>query len=420
MFIHLHVHTAKGSLRDATALPENVVKRVKELGQTAIAITDHGSTSALLTTYKLAKKNGLKFIFGVEAYITDDIRIKERKDYKHICLWAKNLTGYHNILKLTTKAYADGFYYKPRIDWRMLKEHKEGLIIGSACMGGLLNFKDANGNWDKTKILDEIMKLRNDFGEDFYVEIHTNQMSEQIALNKLLYKICTDHNVQCVATTDSHYVYKDEAWVHRYWNGIDDNDEEAYYQTDDFYLHSEEEVREKLSYLPAEFVQKCIDGTQEIADKCNVEIAFGEDNFPYFDTSNGQLEYVKEICRQGWREKIMHKIPKEQQKAYVDRLTEEFDTLEKANYLNMLLIVWDYMNWGQKNGIRFGVGRGSVGGSLVAYLMDITKVDPIKNGLYFSRFCNLERVTTADMKMSSTLETVIGAECEPHCSWVFA
>lgn len=396
-FWSLHTHCCKGSIRDAIALPQDIVKRVKELGQKGFALTDHGSTSALLTTYKLCQKAGLKFIAGEEFYITSDIRIKERGDYRHICLWAKNLTGYRNILKLTTLAYRDGFYYKPRIDWNMLREHREGLIIGSACMGGLLGITKDDGTWDDVEIYHELIRCKNDFGDDFYCEIQTNQMPEQIALNKLLYKMCTDNDIQCIATCDSHYVYKDDAWVHRYWNNIDDNDENGYYQTDDFYLHSEQEVYEKLSYLPHNFVEKCVENTQKVAEKCDVEIPFGEDNFPYFPTPNGQLEYVKEICRQGWRDKIIGKIPKDKWQVYVDRLNEEFETLDKANYLNMLLIVWEYMNWGQQKGIRFGVGRGSVGGSLVAYLMDITKVDPIKHNLYFSRFCNLERVTTADM-----------------------
>lgn len=396
-FWQLHNHCSKASIRDAIADIKDITNKVKELSQEGYALTDHGSTSGLLTAYKLCKKNGLKFIFGVEAYITSDIRIKERGDYRHICLWAKDLTGYHNILKLTTKAYRDGFYYKPRIDWNMLREHREGLIIGSACMGGLLGIRKSDGTWDELEIYHELERCKNDFGNDFYCEIHTNQMSDQIELNKLLYKICTDHGIQCIATCDAHYTNKEDAWVHRYWNGIDDNEENGYYQTDDFYLHSEQEVYEALSYLPYEFVKECVDNTQRLADRCNVEIPFGEDNFPYFPTPNGQLEYVKEICRDGWRKKIIGKVPKDKWQIYVDRLNEEFETLNKANYLNMMLIVWEYMNWGQANGIRFGVGRGSVGGSLVAYLMDITKVDPIEHGLYFSRFCNLERVTTADI-----------------------
>lgn len=396
MCVNLHNHDHKGSVLDAIAKPEDIVKRIAELGQTSYAITNHGSTSSLLTHYKLAKKAGLKFIFGVEAYITDDITIKEKFDYQHICLWAKNMEGYKNILKLTTVAYSDGFYYKPRIDWNVLMKYKEGLVVGSACLGGILGIKNDEGGFDKQKIYDVAKKYRETFQDDFYIELHTNQMPEQLEFNKLLVDISRLLDIHTVATCDAHYVYKKDAKIHKMWIGIDENDENSYYQTDDFYLHSEEEMRSALSYLPEDVVEKSIRNTDEISEKCNVEIKFGEDNFPVFDCSN-QVEYVKAICREGWKRKINTRIPKSEQGKYLERFLEEMEILEKADYLNMMLIVWDYMKWGQDNGIRFGCGRGSVGASLVAYLMDITKVDPIENDLTFSRFCNLERVTTADI-----------------------
>ena len=396
MFINLHTHDSKGSVRDAIAIPEQITARVKELGQTAYAITNHGSTSSLLTHYKLAKKAGLKFVFGLEAYICTHIGIKDR-DYKHICLFAKDMTGYLNILKMATISYDKGFYYKPRIDGNILREHLDGLIISSACLGGILVFKKEDGSLDEMATYEELLKCKNDFGDNFYVEFHTNQMQEQIEFNKLLYKMCNDLNItNIIATCDAHYVLKEQAWIHRYWNGIDENDEQAYYQTDDFYLHSEDEVYKALSYLPKEFVKQCVDNTVKLTDRCNVELKFGEDNFPIYKCDS-QIEKVKEICRIGWKDKIIPFIPKDNRQVYLDRFLEEMNILEKANYLNMMLITWDYMKWGQDHGIRFGVGRGSVGGSLVAYLMDITKVDPVKNNLYFSRFCNLHRVTTADI-----------------------
>ena len=189
MCVNLHTHDHKGSVLDAIAKPEDIVKRIKELGQTAYAITNHGSTSSLLTHYKLAKKAGLKFVFGVEAYITKDITIKEKFDYQHICLWAKNFTGYKNILKLTTVAYDKGFYYKPRIDWNTLMNYKEGLIVGSACLGGILGIKDDKGGFDRQKIYETAKKYHDEFGEDFYIELHTNQMPEQLEFNRLLVDI---------------------------------------------------------------------------------------------------------------------------------------------------------------------------------------------------------------------------------------
>lgn len=409
MFINLHSHDCKGSIRDAIALPEDICKRVKELGQVAYASTNHGSTSSLLTHYKLAKKAGLKFIFGLEAYITDDITIKERGDYRHICLFAKNEIGYKNILKLATISYTKGFYYKPRIDLELLKQYSEGLIISSACLGGIFNYKKPDGDWDWVKIRETAMQYKMLFGDDFYIELHTNQMPEQIEFNKQIYEIAKSLDIDCFAACDSHYVYKEEAATHRAWNGIDDNDENGYYQTDDFYIHSEDEVRQALSYLP-DVVESAIQNTVKIADKCNVDIPFGEDNFPFYIQDGKQIrdraeqvEIVKSICREGWKNKIIPFIPKENRQVYLDRFNEEMDILSKANYLNMMLITWEYEKWGHDNGIRFGSGRGSVGASLVAYLMDITKVDPIRHNLVFSRFCNLARVTTADKQQCPLL-----------------
>ena len=397
MFINLHTHDCKGSIRDAIAKPLEIAERVKELGQTGYAITNHGSTSSLLTHYKICKKLGLKFIFGLEAYITDFVTVKERGDYKHICLLAKNYQGYLNILKLATISYKEeNFYYKPRIDWNILKDHLNGLIITSACLGGILGLKNEDGLFKVAEIQSKAKQFKDMFGDNFYIEVHTNEMKEQVEFNHILYNLCKVYDIKPIAACDAHYVLKSEAWIHRYWNGIDENDENGYYQTDDFYLHSEDEVRGKLKYLPSDFVEQCISNTVEIMNRCDVELPMGEDNFPIYQCES-QVEAVKAICRDGWRNKIIPAIPNSQRQEYLDRFLEEMNVLEKANYLNMMLITWDYMRWGKENGIRFGTGRGSVGGSLVAYLMDLTKVDPVKHSLTFSRFCNLERVTTADI-----------------------
>ena len=260
MFINLHTHDCKGSVRDAIAIPEQITARIKELGQTGYAITNHGRTSSLLTHYKLAKKAGLHFIFGLEAYICDDILIKDR-EYKHICLFAKNMEGYLNILKMATISYDKGFYYKPRIDWDILMQHKEGIIVSSACLGGILGIRYDTGEFNVQRMFSTALKYKEAFGEDFFVEIHTNQMEEQIEFNNILYNIFLKYDIQPIATCDAHYVLREQAWVHRYWNGIDENDEQAYYQTDDFYLHSEQEVFEKLAYLPENFIEKSVKNT---------------------------------------------------------------------------------------------------------------------------------------------------------------
>lgn len=397
MFINLHTHDCKGSIRDAIAKPKEIAERIKELGQDGYAITNHGSTSSLLTHYKICKKLGLKFVFGLEAYITDYTSIKERGDYQHICLLAKNYEGYLNILKLATISYKEeNFYYKPRIDWSILKDHLNGLIITSACLGGILGLKNEDGSFKVAEIQSKARQFRDMFGDDFYIEVHTNEMKEQIEFNNILYNICKMYDIKPIGACDAHYCKKEDAWIHRQWNGIDDNDENGYYQTDDFYLHSEDEVRKKLKYLPKDFIEQCISNTVEIFNCCNVELPLGENNFPIYNCEN-QVEEVKAICREGWKKKVIARIPANERQKYLDRFLEELEILEKANYLNMMLITWDYMKKGKEQGIRFGTGRGSVGGSLVAYLMDLTEVDPVLHNLTFSRFCNLERVTTADI-----------------------
>ena len=397
MFINLHTHDCKGSIRDAIAKPKEIAERIKELGQDGYAITNHGSTSSLLTHYKICKKLGLKFVFGLEAYITDYTSIKERGDYQHICLLAKNYEGYLNILKLATISYKEeNFYYKPRIDWNILKDHLNGLIITSACLGGILGLKDENDKFKVAEIQSKAKQFKDMFGDDFYIEVHTNEMKEQIEFNHILYNICKMYDIKPIGACDAHYCKKEDAWIHRQWNGIDDNDENGYYQTDDFYLHSEDEVRKKLSYLPIWFIEDCINNTVEVFNRCDVELPLGENNFPVYNCEN-QVKEVKAICREGWKKKVIARIPTNERQKYLDRFLEELEILEKANYLNMMLITWDYMKKGKEQGIRFGTGRGSVGGSLVAYLMDLTEVDPVLHNLTFSRFCNLERVTTADI-----------------------
>ena len=188
MFINLHTHDCKGSIRDAIAKPLEIAERVKELGQTGYAITNHGSTSSLLTHYKICKKLGLKFIFGLEAYITDFVTVKERGDYKHICLLAKNYQGYLNILKLATISYKEeNFYYKPRIDWNILKDHLNGLIITSACLGGILGLKNEDGLFKVAEIQSKAKQFKDMFGDNFYIEVHTNEMKEQVELGPILF-----------------------------------------------------------------------------------------------------------------------------------------------------------------------------------------------------------------------------------------
>lgn len=406
-FVHVHLHTDR-SLGDGLSSPEAIAKRVFDLRQPGFFITDHGTTSGLMAGFnavkdmnKQAEKDGIdhriKFGFGSEFYFVRDVTIKER-GYHHLSLLAKDNEGYKNLLKLTTLAHSEGnYYYKPKIDFAMLKEYHKGLICTTACMGGILKLED-------DKLIQDFAQL---FGSDFYIELHTNTLEGQKEYNLKALETAKKYGIQVVAACDSHYVYKEDAPVHRAWKGIGENDENAYYGTDDFYIMSATEVAKALHYLPPNVVAKAIKTSIEILDKCNVTIDMKTKHYPDFPIPEGydtQLDYLKDICRQGWRDKVSPLLKKCKTKAqfdklkaeYEERINHEFEVLEKAEYINYFLITWDILNWCKQNKIYTGVGRGSVTASLVAYLMGITKIDPIKYNLIFARFAHLERVTPPD------------------------
>jgi len=397
--IHVHTHYSNNNMYDSTATVEAVVKRVKELGQTAFAITDHGTVSGLIDGYKEAKKNDLHFVFGSEFYFVPEVGIKNRDSW-HLVLIAKDNEGYKNLLKLTTLAHQN-FYYKPRVDWDMLKAHSKGLIATSACLGGVLNMRN-EGAWDQDASTYRLEQFLDIFGGDFYIELHTNQMKDQVAHNIAMIDMAEKFGVPLIACVDSHYVREDQYNVHKAWVGIGDNDERGYYSTNDYFLMSSKQVHDRLMYLPQDCVSKAIKNTSTLADRCHVEIDFKSKHYPHFPVPEGMthLDRMKEICREGWKKKIIPHVPKEQWQLYGDRVNEEFDVLQKCDYVEYMLIVHDMLDWCRNRAnpkIMTGIGRGSVGGSLVAYLMDITKIDPIKTDLLFSRFTHTERISPPDI-----------------------
>lgn len=406
MFVGLHRHSHY-SKRDGIAKIPDIVERVAELGQEAWALTDHGTTSGLIEAYKATqkynKKNGtnIKFIFGCEFYWIPDYYIKDRKQSCHLLVLAKNDIGYRNLLKLVTIAYGDkgnrpnNYFYTMRINTEDLEKYKEGLIITSACMGGILNPVLNTGEWDKDLAYTRAERFKSIF-EDFYLEIQTGETSEQKTYNNNIVDMAKALEIPLIVTEDSHYVYKADAKVHRQWLGI--SSESDYYQTDDYYIHSEAEVRQKIQDLEEDVVNESIANTTAIAKMCEVNIKFGGKHFPVLDLGNETpLDAVKRICREGWKSKIIGTIPAGKQKEYVDQLQHEFDVLEKCDYLTYFLMTEDFLRWARSHKIRMGVGRGSVGGSLVAYLMDITRIDPIKYGLVFERFAHDKRVSLPDI-----------------------
>lgn len=367
---------------DAISKPKNIVSRIKELGQTAVAITDHGTTSGLIETYKECQKQGVKMVFGCEHYYTSDVTIKER-GYSHINFWASTQEGYQNLLKLTSEAHKN-FYYKPRIDMDLIKKYNKGLLMSSACLGGWLR---GDNNEVCIDLLEQFLDI---FGDRLYIEVHTYSAPEQMQWNKIIVPVAEKYGIPLVAAVDSHYILKEDAYTHKMWLTQGKEREDAYYQTADFYLHSEQEMLQDLSYLPN--AQEYIDNTQKLADRCNVEIEFGGQHYPSVNVGDEE-EAVREIVRNNWR----NKVPKGKWQEYGERINEEIPVLKKADYLSYFLIVHDFINYCRKAGIPLGFSRGSVGGCETAYVMDLIQTDAIKYDLNFARFCHLERVTVADI-----------------------
>ncbi|MDP4224794.1 MAG: DNA polymerase III subunit alpha [Bacteroidota bacterium] len=384
-YVSLHNHYDT-SLFDGYMKYSEGISRAKELGQTALSITDHGTMSGVIPFYKECIKQGIKPIIGMEAYFVVDASVKER-GYFHLLLLAKNNTGYHNLMKLDTLAY-ENLYYKPRIDINMLKQYHEGLICTSACVAGPLKTNEAE-SW--------AVELQQIFGNDFYIEIQPNSMPEQKEYNYKILAIAEKYALPIVVTTDAHYARSEDAKYHRLWVNIN-KDENEYYQTDDYYIMSDQEVFERLSKqgINPFSIDLAIANTGLIVDQCDVTIEVKGNHYPVFPTDD-PVESVKEICRQGWKDKIMTQILKDQQQKYLDRFLYEMSVLEKLNYLNYLLILHDILGWCKSQDIMVGPGRGSSAGSLVCYLMNITQIDPIKHNLLFERFANPDRVTPADI-----------------------
>lgn len=369
---------------DSIAKPAEIVARVKELGQTAVAVTDHGTTSGLIETYNACKAQGIKMVFGCEHYLCLDVTIKER-GYRHINFWAMNEEGYHNLLRLTSAAH-DNFYYKPRVDLDLIKRYNAGLLMSSACLGGWLRNDDGTAN---RYLLEEFLKI---FKDRLYVEIHTYSAPEQKAWNLQCVEIAREYGLPMVAACDSHYVRKEDAPIHKAWLTQGKEREDGYYNTPDFYIHSESEMRDALSYLPGDVVNECVTNTQVLADRCNVEIKFGELHYPTVDVEDEE-EAVRKILRANWK----RKVPAGKWKEYGERINEEIPVLKKADYLQYFLITHDFVSWCRAQSIPMGYSRGSVGGCLTAHVMDLIQTDAIKYNLNFARFCHLERVTPADI-----------------------
>lgn len=403
-FTHLHVHT-EYSLLDGAARIKDLVARAKELGMESIAITDHGAMFGVIDFYKECKKQGIKPIIGCEVYtaarkMTD--KEPEKDKYQgHLVLLAKNETGYKNLIKIVSQGYIKGYYYKPRIDKEVLRGHSEGIIALSACLAGNVQNKLLRGDYEGAKA--EAEELLDIFGEgNFFIEIQDQGLEEEAMIKPQLINIARELNVKMVATNDVHYVRKEDAKAHDVLLAIQTatsiNDENRMrFPNDEFYLKSEDEMRRVFAYLP-----EAIDNTQIVADACNVEFEFGQYHLPEFIAPDGKenREYLIELCRKGLIERYGDNPGKDLE----ERLDYELNTIESMGYVEYFLIVWDFINYAKENGIMVGPGRGSAAGSLVAFCLKITDIDPIKYNLIFERFLNPERVSMPDIDIDFCYE----------------
>ena len=395
-FVHLHTHTAYSLLDGEGTIPK-LIERAKELGQTAMAITDHGNMYGVIDFYECAKQNGIKPILGCEVYVAARSRFDKVHDLDsqscHLILLAENDVGYHNLMKLVSAGFIEGFYYRPRIDMDILREHNEGIIALSACMSGVLSRQLLSGNYDEAKR--RAQEFLDIFGRDrYFIEIQDHGIFEQKKLNRDLISIARELNIDIVATNDIHYTlkrdaeYQDVLMCIQMGKTVDDEDRMKM-DCDQLYLKSEEEMTELFSYIP-----EALENTQKIADRCNVEIEFGKFHLPKFEIPNGLTAYgyLKQLVDRGMRERYPNA-----DESVVSRMQYELDTISQMGYVDYFLIVWDFIHYAKSHGIPVGPGRGSAAGSVVAYCLHITDVDPIKYGLIFERFLNPERVSMPDI-----------------------
>ena len=395
-FTHLHVHT-EYSLLDGACRIEKLLDKAQEMGQKSVAITDHGVMYGVIDFYKAAKKRGIKPIIGCEIYVAKRSRFDKihgiDNENRHLVLLCKNETGYRNLVAIVSKAWTEGFYSKPRADMELLREHSEGLIALSACLAGEIPRALSVGDYDEAKAV--ALRYREIFGEDnFYLELQDHGLREQAHINPQIIRLSKDTDIPLVVTNDCHYIEKEDTKMHHILVCIQTNrtveDEDTLeFGSDEFYFKSEDEMRALFPDCP-----EAADNTQKIADRCNVEFEFGKTKLPRFDTPDGSdnREYFRRMCYAG-----LHKYYGENPKKEIaDRLEYEISTIDTMGYVNYYLIVYDFIRQAKSMGIPVGPGRGSGVGSLAAYCIGITGVDPLRYDLLFERFLNPERVSMPD------------------------
>lgn len=396
-FVHLHVHT-EYSLLDGAARVEDLVSRCKELGMDSLAITDHGAMYGVIDFYKSCKNHGVKPIIGCEFYVAKDLH-ERKKGYSHLILLAKNETGYKNLLKLCSTGFLEGMYYKPRIDYDTLSRHCDGLVCLSACLMGDLPRLVYNEDYEGAK--EYISKMRDMFGDDFYIELQDHAIPKERAVAPRLIKMAEETNTKMVVTNDVHYVNREDSVAQDVLlciqtNAFVDDQDRMRMDSDQMYLKSEDEMTRLFPHIP-----EVITNTKEIADKCNLEIDFDTMHLPSYPVpeDGDPFDYLKQLCISGMEKRGL--IGKSE---YEKRLEYELGVIKNMGFVDYFLIVWDYVNFAKTSGISVGPGRGSAAGSLCAFVLDITTVDPILYNLIFERFLNPERISMPDIDIDFCTE----------------
>ena len=426
-FTHLHLHTEYSLLDGANKIKE-LAKKVKQMGMTSVAMTDHGNMFGAIDFYNAMNAQGIKPIIGMEAYIhnSEEIDDKTTKQRFHLCLYAKNDVGYKNLMFLSSQAYMHGFYYYPRINKKLLREHSEGLVCSAACLQGEINWhlntnnerNVRNGAKGYERAKEIALEYKAIFGDDFYLEIMRHGIGDQLFVDDAILRISQETGIKVVATNDTHYLEQKDAQAHEAFmciamNKLYDDPNRLRHSVHEFYLKTPEQISKLYADIP-----EAIEATQEIADKCNLTIKLGNPTPPNFKFTRDKLkeqnqpipvaneEYSLENdialfeyeCWKGLEERLKI-VPQEKHQEYKDRLQVEMDIINNMKFPGYMLIVWDFVIVAKQMGIPVGPGRGSAAGSLVAYSLFITDIDPMPYGLLFERFLNPERVSMPDIDM---------------------
>lgn len=403
-FVHLHVHS-EFSLLDGANRIKDLPVRAKELGMKAIAITDHGVMYGVIDFYKACKKEGIKPIIGCEVYVAPRSRFDKDgqldKEYNHLILLAKDNQGYKNLSKLVSIGFVEGYYYKPRIDLEVLEKYHEGLIALSACLAGSINQAILANDMPKAESIAKWFK--NVFKDDYYLELQNNGIREQVLVNQKLVEIGRKLDIPLVATNDAHYLKKEDAHNHEILLCIQtgkrmSDEDRMKFDTDELYIKSPEEMSDYFSNIP-----DAIENTVKIAEKCNVEFEFGHTILPNYEVPEGyatHYDYLRKLCEDG----IKNRYGENPSKDILDRMEFEISVIKKMGYVDYFLIVWDFIHYAKSQGIPVGPGRGSGAGSIIAYAIEITDIDPIKYNLLFERFLNPERISMPDFDVDFCYE----------------